>query len=116
MFGLPTYETKALQSQPPHFLDEGSNTSLIMSKLANALYLKGKIQLTTVLKPCDKDTQAESCVHHEVKLQDWQGKKHKIKCIKVPFITKTPIQPNLEKVYKLFLSISVVVFDIPTWR
>ena len=48
------------------FMDKGSNTSLITSKLANALYLKGKIQLTTVLKACDKDTRAESCIHHEV--------------------------------------------------
>ena len=28
-----------------------------------------------------------------------------MKCIKVPFITKTQIQPNLKKVYDLFLSI-----------
>ena len=45
------------------FMDEGSNTLLIMSKLANALYLKGKIQLTTVLKACDKDTRAESVLY-----------------------------------------------------
>ena len=50
------------------FMDEGSNTSLIMSKLANALYLKGKVQRTTVLKACDKDTQAEFRIHHEVTL------------------------------------------------
>ena len=50
------------------FLDKGSNTSLITKKLANALYLKGKVQLTTVLKACDKATQAESCIHHVVTL------------------------------------------------
>ena len=86
-------------------MDEGSNTLLITSKLANALYLKGKVQRTTVLKACDKDTQAKFRIHHEVTLQDQQGKKYKIKCIKVPFITETPIQPNLEKVYNLFPSI-----------
>ena len=32
--------------------------------------------------------------------------KYKVKCIEVPFITKTPIQPNLEIVYDLFPSIS----------
>ena len=32
-------------------------------------------------------------------------KKHKIKCIEVPFITKTQIQPNLKKVYNLFPSV-----------
>ena len=52
------------------FLDEGSNTLLIMLKLANALYLKGKVQRTTVLKACDKDTHAEFHIHHEVTLQD----------------------------------------------
>ena len=46
------------------FMDKGSNTSLITTKLANALYLKGKVQLTTVLKVCYKTTQAESCIHH----------------------------------------------------
>ena len=52
------------------FMDEGSNTSLITSKLANALYLKGKVQPTTVPKACDEDTKAEFCIHHEVTLQD----------------------------------------------
>ena len=88
------------------FMDKGSNTSLITTKLANALFLKGKVRLTTVLKACDRTTQAESCIHHEVILQDRQGTKHKIKCIKVPFINETQIQPNLEKVYDLFPSIS----------
>ena len=32
------------------FMDEGSNTSLITTKLANALFLEGKVKLTTVLK------------------------------------------------------------------
>ena len=94
------------------FMDEGSNTSLITTKLANALYLKGKVQLTTVLKACNKTTQAESCIHHEVTLQDRQGKKHKIKCIEVPFITETQIQPNLEKVMIPFLPFPLVVFYV----
>merc|ERR1712240_621141 len=70
------------------FMDESKNTLLITSKLANALYLKGKVQCTTVLKACDKDTQAKFCIHHEVILQDRQSKKYKIKCIEVPFITE----------------------------
>ena len=49
-------------------MDEGSNTSLITMKLTNVLYLKGKVQLTTVLKSCDKATQAESCIYHVVTL------------------------------------------------
>ena len=52
------------------FMDKGSNTLLITLKLANALYLKGKIQLTTILKACDKATRAESCIHYEVTHRD----------------------------------------------
>ena len=36
------------------FMDEGSNTLLITTKLASALYLEGKVKHTTVLKACDK--------------------------------------------------------------
>ena len=86
-------------------MDKGSNTLLITLKLTNPLYLKGKVQCTTVLKACDKDTQAKFRIHHEVTLRDRQGKKYEIKCIEVPFITKTQIQPNLEKIYDLFPSI-----------
>merc|ERR1711873_258324 len=70
------------------FMDEGSNTSLITSKLANALYLEGKVKLTTVLKACDKVSQAISHIHHEVELEDRQGKKYMINCIEVLFITE----------------------------
>ena len=63
------------------FVDEGSNILVITTKLANALYLKGKVQLTTVLKVCDWTTQTESRIHHEVTLQDQNGVKHKIKYI-----------------------------------
>ena len=52
------------------FMDEGSNTSLITTKLANALYLEGKVKLTTVLKACDKVGQAVSHIHHEIDLED----------------------------------------------
>ena len=64
------YVFKEVNQGTTIFMDEGSNTLLIMSKLANALYLKGKIQFTTVLKACDKVTRAESYIHHEVTLQD----------------------------------------------
>ena len=87
------------------FMDEGSNTSLITMKLANALYLQGKVKLTTVLKACDKVSQAISHVHHEVKLEDHQGKKYRINCIEVPFITEIQDLPNLKKIYEMFPSI-----------
>ena len=47
------YIFKEVNQGTTAFMDEGSNTLLITTKLANALYLKGKVQLTTVLKPCD---------------------------------------------------------------
>ena len=86
-------------------MDEGSNISLITTKLANALYLQGKVKLTTVLKACDKVSQAVSHVHHEVELEDRQGKKYKINCIEVPFITEIQALPNLKKIYEMFPSI-----------
>ena len=51
------------------FMDEDSNTSLITTKLANALFLKGKVRLTTVLKACDRVGQSESRIHHDVVLK-----------------------------------------------
>ena len=90
------------------FMDEGSNTSLITTKLANALFLKGKVKLTTVLKACDRTTQSESRIHHEVILQDRHRVKHKVRCIKVPFITKphlkiylSPFQYNVKTIRSL---------------
>ena len=62
------YVSKDVNQGTTIFMDEGSNTSLIMLKLANALYLKGKVQCKTVLKACDKDTKAEFRIHHEVTL------------------------------------------------
>ena len=87
------------------FMDEDSHTSLITTKLADALYLEGKVKLTTVLKACDKVGQAVSHIHHEVDLEDCNGRKHRVKCIEVPFITEVQDQPNLSKVYELFPSI-----------
>ena len=87
------------------FMDEGSNTLLITTKLADSLFLEGKVKLTTVLKACDKVGQSVSHIHHEIDLEDRDGRKHKVKCIEVPFITEPQDQPNLNKVYELFPSI-----------
>ena len=46
-----------------------------------------------------------SHIHHEVDLEDCNGRKYRVKCIEVPFITEVQDQPNLKKVYKLFPSI-----------
>ena len=79
-------------------MDEVSNTSLITTKLADSLFLEGKVKLTTVLKACDKVGQSVSRIHHEIDLEDWDGRKHKVQCIEVPFITEPQDQPNLSKV------------------
>ena len=47
------YVFKEVNQGTTVFMDEGSNTLLITTKLANALFLKGKVKLTTVLKACD---------------------------------------------------------------
>ena len=52
------------------FMDEGSNTSLITTKLADALLLKGKLKLTTILKACDQVGQSVPRIHHDIDLQD----------------------------------------------
>ena len=87
------------------FMDEGSNTSLITTKLADALRLEGKVMLTMVLKAGEEVAQPVPHKHHVIDLEDQDGKKHKIKCIKVPFITKIQDLPNLKKIYKMFPSI-----------
>ena len=48
------------------FMDEGSNMSLITSKLANSLYLKGKVKLATVLKACEKVGETVSRIHQRL--------------------------------------------------
>ena len=55
------------------FMDEGSNTLLITTKLADSLFLEGKVKLTTVLKACDKVGQSVSRIHHEIDLVDRYG-------------------------------------------
>ena len=84
------------------FFDEGSNTSLITSKLVHSLYLTGKKRLTTVSKACDREGKTQARTHHQVELVDRFGKKHKIHCIEVPFITEPQPQPDYKEVHRLF--------------
>ena len=65
------------------FMDEGSNTSLITTKLAYSLFLEGKVKLTTVLKACDKVGQSVSCIHHKIDLEDWDGTKNKCNVLRL---------------------------------
>ena len=51
-------------------LDEGSNISLISSKIAKALGLKGKIMLTTICKAGNKITGPVPYKHHVLNLKD----------------------------------------------
>ena len=53
------YVFKEVNQGTTVFMDEGSNTSLITIKLANALFIKGKVKRSTVLKACDKTAQSE---------------------------------------------------------
>ena len=83
-------------------MDEGSNTSLITTKLPDSLFLEGKVKLTTVLKACDKVGESILRIHHEIDLVDCYGKKHRVRCIEVPFITEPQDKLDLSKVYELF--------------
>ena len=69
------------------FLDKGSNTSLITTKIAEALHLEGKIMLTMILKAGEEIAQPVPHKHNVIVLEDQDGKKHKVKCIEVLFIT-----------------------------
>ena len=70
-------------------MDEGSNKSPIRTKLADSLFLEGKVKLTTVLKACDKVGESVSRIHHEIDLVDCDGGKHRVRCIEVPSITES---------------------------
>ena len=80
------------------FMDEGSNTSCITTKLAKALNLEGEVRPTKVFKAGEEKTQPMPYRHHVIELKDREGKAYKIKCIEVPFITSIEKQPNLEKI------------------
>ena len=84
------------------FMDEGSNTSLITTKLANSLFLQGKKKLTNVIKACEKSGKPQTMIHHDIELVDQYGTKHKVHCIEVDHITDIQDQPDFEMIYNLF--------------
>ena len=94
-------------------LDEGFNTSLITTKLAEALHLEGKIMLTTIFKAGDEIAQPVPYKHHVIDLEDRDGKKHKVKCLEVPFITSVQEQPDFSKVQEIFPCIPVGSLNRP---
>ena len=48
-----SYDFREMSQSTTVFFDEGSNVSLITKKLADELFLEGKLKLTTILKACD---------------------------------------------------------------
>ena len=94
-------------------MDEGSNASLITTKLANALHLKGEPRPTKVTKACDKVGETELRIHHEVELTDRMGGKHKVHCVEVNFITNPQPQPDYTKVHQLFPRLPKGCLDRP---
>ena len=52
------------------FMGEGSNTSFITTKLAQALHLKGEFNLTKILKAGDKVARPVPYKHHTIELKD----------------------------------------------
>ena len=84
------------------FMDKGSNTSLISKNLVNSLYMKGKVKLTTVMKACEKDGETQPMIHHNLKLKDRYGKKHRINCIQVDYITERQDQVDPNVLHSIF--------------
>ena len=84
------------------FIDEGSNTSAVSAKLARALFLQGKVKLTTITRACERTGQTEPTIHHVLELTDRFGKKHKVRCMQVDYITEPQKQPDYTKVYEMF--------------
>ena len=64
-------------------MDEGSNTSLISTKLAKSLNLVGEPRITTVTKACETRGQTQVKIHHTLKLIDRMGMKHRVRCIEI---------------------------------
>ena len=52
------------------FLDEGSNTSFIITKLAKALHLEGEVKLTMIFKAGEEIARPVLYKHHVVELKD----------------------------------------------
>ena len=84
------------------FIDEGSNTSAISTKLAHALYLQGKVKLTTLTRACERTGQTEPTIHHVIELTDRSGVKHRVRCMEVDYVTDPQEQPDYTKVYQMF--------------
>ena len=102
MLAMLHYTFKEVNQGTTVFIDGGSNTSLITTSLANSLYLKGKIRLTTVTRACERTGETEGKIHHTIELKDREGNKHKVKCMEVGFITEPQQQPDYSKVYQMF--------------
>ena len=84
------------------FIDGGSNTSAISTKLARSLFLQGKVKLTTLTRACERTGQTQPTIHHTIELTDRLGKRHRVRCMQVDYITDRQEQPDYSKVYKMF--------------
>ena len=96
------YTFKKVNQGTVVFIDEGSETSAISTKLARALFLHGDVKLTTVTKAFEKRGQTVDKTHHVVELTDRLGKKHEVTCMEVDYITDVQEQPDYSKVYEMF--------------
>ena len=68
---------------------------------------------TMIFKGGEEIAQPVPHKHHVIDLEDRDGKKHKVKCIEVPFITSVQEQPNFSKIHQLFPSIPIGSLNRP---
>ena len=97
-------------------LDEGSSTLLITNKMARDLGLKGKTMLTKICKTGKEFTQPIPYTHYVVDLKDREEKRHRIKCIEVPYITLIQLKPDYSKVQDMFPCIPEGSFNMPSTK
>ena len=70
--------------------------------------------LTKIYKAGEEFTQPIPYTHYVVDLKDRDGKRHRIKCIEVPYITSIQLKPDYSKVQDMFPCIPEGSFDMPS--
>ena len=81
--------------------------------MAQDLGLKGKTMLTKICKAGDEFTRPIPYTHYVVDLKDRDGKRHRVKCIEVPYITSVQEKPDFSKVQEMFPCIPVGSLNRP---
>ena len=69
--------------------------------------------LTTICMAGDQISRPVPYRHHVVNLKDRNRKRHRVKCIEVPYITSVQEKPDFSKVQEMFPCIPVGTLNRP---